>query len=785
MACQGGLPAVPNYRLFKVHAKHGRCQRLRPEAPSRKVIWTRRLKQVDSQEVWQANPSHIWIIWLVFEAPARHVFCACPSFVTIFRWLSDFQTSFEAIFVSSGVSLLCRTARRPAAMNSQVSDTRAATGGEDVGGTRSIRSGSRHLDVDIKDGTEDEDAWDEEGKQELNEDEQEENNEGENSNENNENGPPEAKETTASTEAAKPEGGSQGSNGGDVAANQGGGETKATAKPAQVKDSRTEPEEKNDQETKEVKAPQQAKMQHEESKEAKKHEEPNKDEKHEETKEDVTHGKSTKALPNKNNQEGQEGTPKDASASSSSQNKQNEEGKLSPPGDMPLATDNTDTLPVDICLTATPPSREAPLSPSHCADSKRQCFQQTGKDKKDVETEKGSKKEADAARQPEANVVQKDETQEKKTAPEQKTKPQSKKESEFSTSDAEEPKPPKVTRREQIEERPAAAPGRGKGRGRGPGRGTGRGGGNTSKRAKGDGTWDDGTWDDGTWDSWMDADWDPNWCWSAKRGWYWEEKVDPKPKRARKAAPDSGAAGSSKPDKTPAAKAPRKRTNPDTDEQKAAKPKRSKTETEKAEDVEPKEKDKQVKKEQPKNNQKKCKKENTSKAEASETIADPAFTSKEQKKEILDFLKMAKDLTDENAKETLRSRVCRTPGCGCVLNVYWVQKGVKGIGCGVTSKKENKDVAFFGYKSMCDSWIYAMAAALKSADLFVTFMHYDVMVRFVHHYQKENPGSKVSLQADEEVQGMKAMIKQSGIKALQKFLSLLVAEVEGQNRHDS
>ena len=57
-----------------------------------------------------------------------------------------------------------------------------------------------------------------------------------------------------------------------------------------------------------------------------------------------------------------------------------------------------------------------------------------------------------------------------------------------------------------------------------------------------------------------------------------------------------------------------------------------------------------------------------------------------------------------------------------------MQKGVKGIGCGVTSKTEGKDIAFFGYKAMCESWIYAIAAAIKSADLFVSFMRYDVMV---------------------------------------------------------
>ena len=102
-----------------------------------------------------------------------------------------------------------------------------------------------------------------------------------------------------------------------------------------------------------------------------------------------------------------------------------------PPGEMPLATDNTDTLPVDICLTATPPSAEGPLSPNHCPDAKRQCFQQTRKEKKDVETEKVSKKEAEEARQPEANVMQNDEKTEKKT------KPKGTKENEFSTSDAE------------------------------------------------------------------------------------------------------------------------------------------------------------------------------------------------------------------------------------------------------------------------------------------------------------------------------------------------------------
>lgn len=297
-----------------------------------------------------------------------------------------------------------------------------------------------------------------------------------------------------------------------------------------------------------------------------------------------------------------------------------------------------------------------------------------------------------------------------------------------------EPKQPKVTRQSQIECRPEA-PGRGKGRGRGPGRGTGRGGGNKTKQGK-------DAWDDGTWDDWMEGDWDPNWKWSAGRGWYWDDKVatkknepnEPKPKRARKAerkTHDSGAAGSSKPDKT-AAKASRKRQNADSEEKKPAKSKRSTTEAEKEEDGEPKTKKEDVepKTGKKKESEKKPEKHRDAKAsKAAEPVPDPAFTLKEQKKEILDFLSMAKNLTDENAKENLRSEVHKfqAPGCGLVFNVYWVQKGIKGIGCGVKSKKENKDVAFFGYKSMCDSWIYAIAAAIKSAQLYVTFMRYDIM----------------------------------------------------------
>ena len=228
-----------------------------------------------------------------------------------------------------------------------------------------------------------------------------------------------------------------------------------------------------------------------------------------------------------------------------------------------------------------------------------------------------------------------------------------------------EPKQPKVTRQSQIECRPEA-PGSGKGRGRGPGRGTGRGGGNKTKQGK-------DAWDDGTWDDWMEGDWDPNWKWSAGRGWYWDDKVatkknepnEPKPKRARKAerkTHDSGAAGSSKPDKT-AAKASRKRQNADSEEKKPAKSNRSTAEAEKEEDGEPKTKKEDVepKTGKKKESEKKQEKRRDAKAsKAAEPVPDPAFTLKEQKKEILDFLSMAKNLTDENLAK--RSAQVPSPG---------------------------------------------------------------------------------------------------------------------------
>lgn len=48
--------------------------------------------------------------------------------------------------------------------------------------------------------------------------------------------------------------------------------------------------------------------------------------------------------------------------------------------------------------------------------------------------------------------------------------------------------------------------------------------------------------------------------------------------------------------------------------------------------------------------------------------------------------------------------------------------------------------------------------------------------RWIHDYQKENPDSELSLQADPQVRQMRDSIAKSAGKALQSLLSVLVAE---------
>lgn len=114
----------------------------------------------------------------------------------------------------------------------------------------------------------------------------------------------------------------------------------------------------------------------------------------------------------------------------------------------------------------------------------------------------------------------------------------------------------------------------------------------------------------------------------------------------------------------------------------------------------------------------------------------------------------AKDLTEDNAKEKLHSTVpnFKKLGYDSVFNIYWKRRGVQGVGVGVKSVSEGKDFALFGYKAECESWIYAMAAALKAAEILasllklippkdsmhVTHTHiYHIYVQFLYMIQLE------------------------------------------------
>eukprot|EP00435_Cladocopium_sp_Y103_P008116 s1972_g2.t1 len=95
------------------------------------------------------------------------------------------------------------------------------------------------------------------------------------------------------------------------------------------------------------------------------------------------------------------------------------------------------------------------------------------------------------------------------------------------------------------------------------------------------------------------------------------------------------------------------------------------------------------------------------------SLPDPPSSRKEMKHEILDFLLNAEHYTEENAKEKLKADLqpAKYVKVGFNMNIYWTRRGEKGVGSGVTSRAENKDV------------------------------------RYILKYQKENPESRVSLQA--------------------------------------
>lgn len=243
--------------------------------------------------------------------------------------------------------------------------------------------------------------------------------------------------------------------------------------------------------------------------------------------------------------------------------------------------------------------------------------------------------------------------------------------------------------------------GRGGGRGRGKGRGRGRGRNNQSqkqevekekvsrKRSKGKDSheaWENWSgWWDGNGNSW--GQWSPE-EWAE---WEWDQECarpkDQVPKRARKPVPAACSAQS-----------PPKKSKRKNSESKAA------SET------------------APQDKKQRKRKENVAKPEP---LPPAPETSKELKQEVLGVLNFSKDLTEDNAREELRKLVPDFTALGydSKLNIYWVRRGVKGVGVGVTSKSEGLDYGFFGFKVCCDNWIYAIAAAIKAAELLATFLH--------------------------------------------------------------
>ena len=98
---------------------------------------------------------------------------------------------------------------------------------------------------------------------------------------------------------------------------------------------------------------------------------------------------------------------------------------------------------------------------------------------------------------------------------------------------------------------------------------------------------------------------------------------------------------------------------------------------------------------------------------------------KDIKSEIFEFLMKSKDFTDDNAKEKLQEIMpnYQTYGVDCRLDTYWKRKKVQGVGVGVFSKGEQKNVGFFGFRMLTDNWVYAIAAAIKAGDVLATLMH--------------------------------------------------------------
>lgn len=175
-----------------------------------------------------------------------------------------------------------------------------------------------------------------------------------------------------------------------------------------------------------------------------------------------------------------------------------------------------------------------------------------------------------------------------------------------------------------------------------------------------------------------------------------------------------------------------KRNRPTKDEKNAGKESKKKR-TDHEDSSEPtskpeKPKSDKAKSEKPKSAKPKKAREGKKTEESQKDLAPASTDPKELKAEILAFLQKAKELTEENAKSELRSMVPAygAKGYDCSLNIYWARRGVQGVGVGVKPKAEDKDIAFFGFKPVCDDWIFAITAAIKAGDIFAPLMQTNI-----------------------------------------------------------
>lgn len=283
---------------------------------------------------------------------------------------------------------------------------------------------------------------------------------------------------------------------------------------------------------------------------------------------------------------------------------------------------------------------------------------------------------------------------------------------------------PLLTRADQVN-RKGERPGRGRGRGGGRGRGRG-----DTKAAENKSD-----------EVWMENDWnDPNWHYSDDFGWYWEKQKDteeknPKPSKKQKGAEEAE-------HDTTAKKSKRKGKDKDEKEQAHAAKKSKTKDAGKTEPAASSSNGNEPKKRPAASEKaaKTTKKQKKAKNEDPQPMHPAPMTRKDEKKEIHDFLVECKDFTDDNAKENLKQMLhsnFRNPNFEFRMNIYWVRKGVWGAGVGLKSLKENKDFAFYGYKTWCDSWIYATAAAIKSSEILASFTHICFIARacFLLHIQ--------------------------------------------------